>query len=68
MVLVWSLVTLENPIYNGVEYPGWAIAIGWLTIAFSLLFVPAFAIYSGWERGSFYEVYFIVGKNNMVFA
>ena len=56
VVLGWSLVTLENPTYAGVEYPPWAITLGWLTIAFSLLFVPGFAIYSGFERGSFYEV------------
>ena len=56
MVLIWSLVTLEPPKYAGVGYPGWAVTIGWLTIAFSLLFVPAFAAYSVWESGSFYGV------------
>jgi len=46
LVLVWSFVTLEEIDYAGVKYPGWAVAIGWLTIGFSLLFIPGLGIYA----------------------
>jgi len=53
LVLVWSLVTLKPPTYADVPYPVWAQVIGWLTIVFSLLFIPAFAIYACCSYGGF---------------
>nr|CAB3266316.1 sodium- and chloride-dependent neutral and basic amino acid transporter B(0+)-like [Phallusia mammillata] len=44
-ILVWSLVTFKGKAYgSGESYPEWANAIGWLIIAFGIVFIPLFAI------------------------
>ena len=45
-MIVFAFVFYSPVKYNNVyEYPGWAIAIGWLLILASLLWIPGYAIY-----------------------
>ncbi|XP_055499431.1 sodium- and chloride-dependent neutral and basic amino acid transporter B(0+)-like [Leucoraja erinacea] len=44
VVLAWSLVTFTPPTYGLIEYPTWAIALGWCTIIFSIMWIPIIAI------------------------
>jgi len=56
-VLIWSLVTDTPPDYAGVAYPGWAIALGWLSVAAGLVFIPIMAIVAVFQnRGNVFEV------------
>ncbi|XP_055500160.1 sodium- and chloride-dependent neutral and basic amino acid transporter B(0+)-like [Leucoraja erinacea] len=44
VVLAWSLVTFTPPTYGLIEYPTWAIALGWCTIIFCIMWIPIIAI------------------------
>ncbi|XP_076069630.1 sodium- and chloride-dependent glycine transporter 2-like isoform X2 [Oratosquilla oratoria] len=44
VIFIYSAVVWENPTYNGIEYPDWAIYIGWALAAISVGFIPLFAI------------------------
>uniref|UniRef100_A0A3Q3VW68 Transporter n=1 Tax=Mola mola TaxID=94237 RepID=A0A3Q3VW68_MOLML len=45
VILVWSLMSNEPPIYGGVKYPVWGLALGWCMAAFVLLWIPVIAVY-----------------------
>uniref|UniRef100_A0AAQ6AQB3 Transporter n=1 Tax=Amphiprion ocellaris TaxID=80972 RepID=A0AAQ6AQB3_AMPOC len=45
VILVWSVITFVPPTYGEVPYPPWGLALGWLMIAFILLWIPAVAVY-----------------------
>ena len=58
--MIWSLATFTPPDYAGVEYPGWANAIGWLTIVTGLIFIPIMAIVAVVKNnGDFFQVLII---------
>ncbi|XP_048461168.1 sodium- and chloride-dependent neutral and basic amino acid transporter B(0+)-like [Rhincodon typus] len=40
----WSLMTFIPPKYGSVQYPVWAIALGWCLIIFSVIWVPIMAV------------------------
>ncbi|XP_048400834.2 sodium- and chloride-dependent neutral and basic amino acid transporter B(0+)-like [Stegostoma tigrinum] len=44
VILTWSLATFVPPTYGPVEYPGWAIALGWCMIIFCIMWVPIVAV------------------------
>ncbi|XP_067903924.1 sodium- and chloride-dependent neutral and basic amino acid transporter B(0+)-like isoform X2 [Heterodontus francisci] len=43
-ILIWSLATFAPPTYGPVEYPVWAIALGWCMIIFCIMWIPIVAI------------------------
>ncbi|XP_075690509.1 sodium- and chloride-dependent neutral and basic amino acid transporter B(0+)-like [Rhinoderma darwinii] len=43
VILIWSLVTFEAPEYNGVVYPNWGVIMGFLMVAFCLIWIPIIA-------------------------
>lgn len=49
-VLLYSLIKFEPVKYNGQDFPGIAIACGWILAAFCLLFVPICAVHAVWSR------------------
>ncbi|XP_077429437.1 sodium- and chloride-dependent neutral and basic amino acid transporter B(0+) [Vanacampus margaritifer] len=57
VILIWSLMTFIPPTYGKVQYPAWALALGWCMEAFILLWIPLIALYklirvqgTPWER------------------
>ncbi|XP_078403489.1 sodium- and chloride-dependent neutral and basic amino acid transporter B(0+)-like isoform X2 [Cetorhinus maximus] len=44
VILIWSLATFSPPTYGSVEYPVWAIALGWCMIIFCIMWIPIVAI------------------------
>ncbi|XP_037108727.1 sodium- and chloride-dependent neutral and basic amino acid transporter B(0+) isoform X1 [Syngnathus acus] len=57
VILIWSLMTFIPPTYGTVQYPAWALALGWCMEAFILLWIPLIALYkliraqgTLWER------------------
>ncbi|XP_048400801.1 sodium- and chloride-dependent neutral and basic amino acid transporter B(0+)-like isoform X2 [Stegostoma tigrinum] len=44
IILFWALATFDPPTYGPVEYPVWAIALGWCMIAFCIMWIPLVAI------------------------
>ncbi|XP_048400375.1 sodium- and chloride-dependent neutral and basic amino acid transporter B(0+)-like isoform X1 [Stegostoma tigrinum] len=44
VVLFWSLATFAPPTYGPVEYPVWALALGWCMIIFCIMWVPIVAV------------------------
>ncbi|XP_060688326.1 sodium- and chloride-dependent neutral and basic amino acid transporter B(0+)-like [Hemiscyllium ocellatum] len=44
IILLWSLVTYAPPRYGPVEYPVWAIALGWCMTTFCIMWIPIVAI------------------------
>ena len=40
VLFVYSVIIWEDPTFNGIEYPGWAIAIGWFLAAISVGMIP----------------------------
>ncbi|CAJ0943041.1 unnamed protein product [Ranitomeya imitator] len=42
-ILIWSLVTFQNPEYNGVAYPKWGVILGFLMVVFCLIWIPIVA-------------------------
>ncbi|XP_047473125.1 sodium-dependent proline transporter-like isoform X2 [Penaeus chinensis] len=45
LMFIYSAVTWTNPKYGDVEYPDWAIAIGWFLAAVSVGMIPLVFIY-----------------------
>ncbi|XP_038630782.1 sodium- and chloride-dependent neutral and basic amino acid transporter B(0+)-like isoform X1 [Scyliorhinus canicula] len=43
-ILTWSLTTFTPPTYGPIEYPVWAIALGWCMIIFCIMWIPIVAI------------------------
>ncbi|XP_057700938.1 sodium- and chloride-dependent neutral and basic amino acid transporter B(0+) isoform X2 [Corythoichthys intestinalis] len=57
VILIWSLMSFTPPTYGTVPYPAWALALGWCTESFILLWIPLIAVYklireqgTPWER------------------
>ncbi|XP_072361179.1 sodium- and chloride-dependent neutral and basic amino acid transporter B(0+)-like isoform X4 [Scyliorhinus torazame] len=44
VILIWSLATFAPPTYGSVQYPVWAIALGWCMIIFCSMWIPIVAI------------------------
>ncbi|XP_059507486.1 sodium- and chloride-dependent neutral and basic amino acid transporter B(0+)-like isoform X4 [Stegostoma tigrinum] len=44
VIFFWSLATFAPPRYGAVEYPGWAIALGWCMTVFGIMWIPLVAI------------------------
>uniref|UniRef100_A0A4W3HS47 Transporter n=1 Tax=Callorhinchus milii TaxID=7868 RepID=A0A4W3HS47_CALMI len=44
LVFIWSLVAFVPPKYGNVEYPIWAVALGWCMVIFCIIWIPIFAI------------------------
>ncbi|XP_038630779.1 sodium- and chloride-dependent neutral and basic amino acid transporter B(0+)-like isoform X2 [Scyliorhinus canicula] len=44
VILIWSLATFAPPTYGPVEYPAWAIALGWCMIIFCIMCILIVAI------------------------
>ncbi|XP_051877851.1 sodium- and chloride-dependent neutral and basic amino acid transporter B(0+)-like isoform X2 [Pristis pectinata] len=44
IILFWSLATFSTPTYGPVEYPQWAIAVGWCLVIFCIMWIPIVAI------------------------
>ncbi|XP_059833432.1 sodium- and chloride-dependent neutral and basic amino acid transporter B(0+)-like isoform X2 [Hypanus sabinus] len=42
--LLWSLATFSRPTYGSIEYPQWAIALGWCILIFCIMWIPIIAI------------------------
>ncbi|XP_043560243.1 sodium- and chloride-dependent neutral and basic amino acid transporter B(0+)-like isoform X2 [Chiloscyllium plagiosum] len=42
--LLWSLVTFGPPTYGPVEYPDWAVVLGWCITIFCTMWIPIIAI------------------------
>lgn len=40
VLFIYSVITWENPTYNGVEYPDWGLAIGWFLAIISVGMIP----------------------------
>ncbi|XP_043560306.1 sodium- and chloride-dependent neutral and basic amino acid transporter B(0+)-like [Chiloscyllium plagiosum] len=45
VIFIWSLATFTPPTYGLVEYPGWATALGWCMIVFSIMWIPVIAVW-----------------------
>lgn len=45
VILVWSLWTFTPPSYGTVQYPDWALALGWCIVALILVWIPVVAVY-----------------------
>ncbi|XP_072450902.1 sodium- and chloride-dependent neutral and basic amino acid transporter B(0+)-like isoform X1 [Chiloscyllium punctatum] len=45
VIFIWSLATFTPPTYGLVEYPGWATALGWCMIVFSIMWIPIVAVW-----------------------
>ncbi|XP_043561215.1 sodium- and chloride-dependent neutral and basic amino acid transporter B(0+)-like [Chiloscyllium plagiosum] len=43
-ILFWSLAIFALPTYGPVEYPVWAIALGWCMVIFCIMWIPIVAI------------------------
>ncbi|XP_034097306.1 sodium- and chloride-dependent glycine transporter 1 [Drosophila albomicans] len=44
-VLFTSIIFLRKITYNGIEYPTWAVAIGWLSFVSSIILIPLYVVY-----------------------
>ncbi|XP_078268183.1 sodium- and chloride-dependent neutral and basic amino acid transporter B(0+)-like [Rhinoraja longicauda] len=44
VILAWSLATFTPPTFGSVQYPVWAIALGWCTITVCIMWIPIIAI------------------------
>lgn len=57
VILVWSMYTFTAPTYGSVEYPQWAIALGWCMTAFCLMWIPIVAVWKIMKaNGSLWQV------------
>ncbi|XP_043560311.1 sodium- and chloride-dependent neutral and basic amino acid transporter B(0+)-like isoform X2 [Chiloscyllium plagiosum] len=45
VIFFWSLATFTRQTYGLVEYPGWATALGWCMIVFSIMWIPVVAVW-----------------------
>uniref|UniRef100_A0A8C4XCV0 Transporter n=1 Tax=Erpetoichthys calabaricus TaxID=27687 RepID=A0A8C4XCV0_ERPCA len=46
IILVWSLVTFSAPSYGTIPYPVWGTVLGWLMLAFCIIWIPIFAVFT----------------------
>ncbi|XP_078066458.1 sodium- and chloride-dependent neutral and basic amino acid transporter B(0+)-like isoform X1 [Mustelus asterias] len=46
VIFFWSLATFAAPTYGPVEFPFWAIALGWCMTIFCIMWIPIIAIVS----------------------
>lgn len=46
VILAWSLATFTRPTFGHVQYPVWAVALGWCMIIFCIMWIPIIAIVS----------------------
>ncbi|XP_032886813.1 sodium- and chloride-dependent neutral and basic amino acid transporter B(0+)-like [Amblyraja radiata] len=44
VILAWSLATFTQPTFGHVQYPIWAVALGWCMIIFCIMWIPIIAI------------------------
>ncbi|XP_072450895.1 sodium- and chloride-dependent neutral and basic amino acid transporter B(0+)-like isoform X1 [Chiloscyllium punctatum] len=44
VLLFWSLTTFASPTYGPVEYPVWAIAVGWCMTIVCIMWIPIVAV------------------------
>ncbi|XP_072450723.1 sodium- and chloride-dependent neutral and basic amino acid transporter B(0+)-like [Chiloscyllium punctatum] len=44
VIIIWSLTTFTPPTYGSVEYPVWAVALGWCMIIFCIMWIPVVAV------------------------
>ncbi len=45
VILIWSLLTFTPPSYGTVQFPDWALALGWCMAVFVLLWIPVVIVY-----------------------
>lgn len=45
MLFIYSVVEWEDPTYEGIPYPGWAIGIGWFLAGISVVMIPIVFIF-----------------------
>lgn len=43
-VIIFKSATYENPTAPGYVYPDWALALGWLMVAFTMFWIPTMAV------------------------
>ncbi|XP_038631341.1 sodium- and chloride-dependent neutral and basic amino acid transporter B(0+)-like [Scyliorhinus canicula] len=43
-ILIWSLTAFSAPTYGPIQYPGWAVGLGWCMIIFCIMWIPIIAI------------------------
>ncbi|XP_069749773.1 sodium- and chloride-dependent neutral and basic amino acid transporter B(0+)-like isoform X3 [Narcine bancroftii] len=43
-IIIWSLITFTSPTYGTVEYPIWAMALGWCMVVFCIMWIPIIAV------------------------
>ncbi|XP_063699863.1 sodium- and chloride-dependent glycine transporter 2 [Culicoides brevitarsis] len=56
LIFIFATVLKYNTkvTYNGVDFPDWAIALGWMSSMMSLLVIPGYFVYKIWTtKGSF---------------
>uniref|UniRef100_A0A8C4XCZ2 Transporter n=1 Tax=Erpetoichthys calabaricus TaxID=27687 RepID=A0A8C4XCZ2_ERPCA len=46
IILVWSLVTFSAPSYGNIPYPVWGTVLGWFMLAFCIIWIPIFAVFT----------------------
>ncbi|XP_055499485.1 sodium- and chloride-dependent neutral and basic amino acid transporter B(0+)-like [Leucoraja erinacea] len=44
VILAWSLATFTRPTFGHVQYPDWAIALGWCMVTLCIMWIPIIAI------------------------
>ncbi|XP_068083470.1 sodium- and chloride-dependent glycine transporter 1-like [Anabrus simplex] len=44
-IFIATLIFYTRVSYNNIEYPDWAVAVGWMTAVISMILIPGFAIY-----------------------
>ncbi|XP_013381022.1 sodium- and chloride-dependent glycine transporter 2 [Lingula anatina] len=54
VTIIFNFVLYKNPTYNTYQYPGWAVALGWLISLWPTLMIPVWWMYrfckdGGWE-------------------
>jgi len=54
-ILVFASYDYEAVSYNGVEYPAWGEAIGWLVACSSIIMIPLLAIITYCQKSGHYE-------------
>ena len=62
---MWSLVTFKGKTYSDKSpYPPFANALGWLMIAFAIMFIPLFAIVAIVKKKGIFNV--CITNNNLL--
>ncbi|XP_068220138.1 sodium-dependent proline transporter-like isoform X2 [Palaemon carinicauda] len=60
LLFIYSIVTWEDPTYNGIGYPSWAIAVGWFLAGVSVLMIPLvfiFVVFKSLVTGKISQVF-----------